>query len=45
MLAVASRFSGKTYPRGKRGLAAARDDLHQWIAAMKAALPVVERED
>lgn len=45
LLAVASKFSGKTYKRGRRGLAEAAADLGAWIAAMKAALPVVDKED
>lgn len=40
MLAAASRYTGKPYKRGPRGLAAASADLTQWIEAMKAALPV-----
>lgn len=40
MLAAASRITGKTYKRGQ--LQAAHDDLHQWVEAMKAAIPVIE---
>ena len=43
MAATASRYTGKTYSRGKRGLAQASHDLNVWIEAMKSALPVKHR--
>jgi hypothetical protein len=42
MLAAASRITGKSYKRTQ--LAQAQADLTAWIEAMKAALPVIDRE-
>jgi hypothetical protein len=42
MLAAASRITGKPYKRTQ--LAQAQADLNTWIDAMKAALPVIDRE-
>lgn len=44
MLKFATNTTGKTYKRGKPGLTAAAADLEQWIAAMKSALPVVDKQ-
>jgi hypothetical protein len=43
MLATAARLTGKTYKRTE--LAKAADDLQGWADMMKAALPVLEREN
>jgi hypothetical protein len=40
MAAAASRITGKSYKRGQ--LAKAAEDLDSWIAAMQAALPVID---
>lgn len=40
MLRAASRYTGKSYRRGQ--LAKAAEDLDSWIAAMQAALPVID---
>jgi hypothetical protein len=40
MLAAATRVTGKRYKRGQ--LAKAAEDLDLWIAAMHAALPVID---
>ena len=42
MLAAAGRITQKTYKRGQHAQAAA--DLEQWIAAMRAALPVIDEK-
>jgi hypothetical protein len=42
MREAAGRVTGKHYKRNE--LALARDDLTTWIEAMKAALPVIDRE-
>ena len=39
--AMASKITGKAYKRGQYDLALA--DLNEWIWAMEAALPVVQR--
>lgn len=44
MAKAATRYTGKTYKASKAGLTQAADDLAQWIAAMKAALPVVDKD-
>lgn len=40
MSAFVSNITGKTYKRGKGGLAQAAADLGLWIEAMKCAMPV-----
>ena len=42
MLAMATEYTGRKYKRGQ--YAEAQEDLHQWIEAMKAAIPII-RED
>lgn len=45
MSAFVSNITGKTYKRGKGGLAQAAADLGLWIEAMKCAMPVVDDRD
>jgi hypothetical protein len=43
-LAMASGITHKHYPRTTAGAESAIADLHQWAAAMAAALPVIQEE-
>ena len=45
MLALAKRYTGKTYPKTRDGAAAAAADVDVWVQNMRAALPDVEREE
>ena len=40
MLQVATQFTKKKYRRSKQGAQEAADDMHQWVEAMKAAMPI-----
>ena len=40
LLRVVGGFTGKRYKRGRAGLAAALQDMEEWIAACEAAMPV-----
>ena len=42
MLQVATQFTKKKYRRSKQGASEAAEDMHQWITAMQAAIPIVE---
>jgi len=43
MLRFASNLTGKSYKRGRAGLAQASSDIKLWCDEMAAALPKVER--